>query len=63
MSKKRKIIGAKVRLLVDIENRGGVKFKAGEILEIWQAYRGYGLKSTDGRFITRIQKTEFVFVD
>ena len=63
MSKRRKIIGAKVRLLVDTENRGGIKFRAGEVLEIWQAYRGYGLKSNDGRFITRIQKDEFEFFD
>lgn len=63
MSKRRKIIGAKVRLLVNVENWGGVKFEAGEILEIWQAYRGYGLKSQDGRHITRIEKSDFEFID
>ena len=63
MSKRHKIMGAKVRLLVNVENIAGDKFKAGEILEIWQAYRGYGLKSQDGRYITRIPKSEFEFIE
>lgn len=63
MSKRRKIIGAKVRLRVSVENGGGVKFEAGEVLEIWQSYRGYGLKSDDGRYITRVQRHEIEFID
>lgn len=63
MNKRRKIIGAKVRLLVSVENRGGVKFEAGEVLEIWQSYRGYGLKSDDGRYISRVQRHEIEFID
>lgn len=63
MSKRRKIIGEKVRLRVSVENGGGVKFGAGEVLEIWQSYRGYGLKSEDGRYITRVQRHEIEFID
>ncbi len=36
----RDVVGRKVRLLCDIETRGKVKFKKGEILEVLSAHRG-----------------------
>lgn len=52
MRRPKKIIGAKVVLLSDIKNKAGDKMEAGEIAEIWQSFRGYGLKTKrEGRII------------
>lgn len=45
--KPRKIIGAKAVVLCDIKNKAGDVIKAGEIVEIWQSFRGYGIKTTN----------------
>ena len=57
MKRPKKIIGAKVVVLDDIENHAGVKIEKGEVAEIWQSFRGYGLKVIDEngrRDITRV---------
>lgn len=48
------VIGRKVKTLKTIENRAGVKIEKGEICEIFQAYRGYGIKTKDNRCVTRV---------
>ncbi len=63
MSKRRKIIGAKVRLLVSISNGGGITFEKGTIMEIWGSFRGYSLKDGAGRYITRVPRHEVEFLD
>lgn len=61
--KRRKIIGAKVRLLCDIQNRGGIKFHKGEIGEIYGSYNGYSIQFSDNRAITRVEKHKVVFIE
>ena len=63
MSKRRKIIGAKVRLLVSISNRAGTTFEKGTIMEIWGSFRGYSLQDGEGRCITRVPHHEVEFLD
>ena len=47
MKRPKKIIGAKVVVLDDISNRAGQVIKKGEIAEVWQSFRGYGIKIVD----------------
>lgn len=61
--KRRKIIGAKVRLLCDIKNRGGVYFYKGEIGEIYGSYNGYSIQFSGNRAITRVEKYNVEFID
>ena len=58
----KKIIGARVRLLETIRNRGGVVINKGEEATIVQSYRGYGVRTDDRREINRIEhwKVEFI---
>lgn len=63
MSKRRKIIGAKVRLLVSISNCAGITFEKGTIMEIWGSFRGYSLKDGEGRRITRVPPYEVEFLE
>lgn len=60
--KPKKIIGARVRLLETIKNRGGVVINKGELATIVQSYRGYGVRTDDRREINRIEhwKVEFI---
>lgn len=60
--KRRKIIGARVRLLDTIINRGGVVINKGEEATIVGSYRGYGVRTDDRREIHRIEhwKVEFI---
>lgn len=53
MKKPKRIIGAKAVVLCDLINNAGDIIKAGEIVEIWQSFRGYGIKTTNesGRII------------
>ena len=65
MKRPKKILGAKVVLLSDIENKAGDKMEAGEIAEIWQSFRGYGLKTKhEGRtnYITRVSHYDVRFL-
>lgn len=61
--KKRKILGAKVRLLCDIKNGGGAWFYKGEIMEVYGSWRGLYLRAKDGRCITRVDKEDVEFID
>lgn len=60
--KKRKVIGARVRLLETIRNRGGVVINKGEEATIVGSYRGYGVCTDDRREIHRVEhwKVEFI---
>lgn len=60
--KPKKIIGARVRLLETIKNRGGIVINKGEEATIIQSYRGYGVRTDDRREINRIEhwKVEFI---
>lgn len=60
--KPKKIIGARVRLLETIKNRGGIVINKGEEATIVQSYRGYGVRTDDRREINRIEdwKVEFI---
>lgn len=60
--KRRKIIGARVRLLDTIKNRGGVVINKGEEATIVGSYRGYGVRTDDRREIHRVEhwKVEFI---
>ena len=56
MKKPKRIIGAKAVVLADIQNNGGQVIEAGEIVEIWQSFRGYGIKTTDAGRVIRITR-------
>ena len=62
MARRRKIIGARVRLLETVKNRGGIVINKGEEATIVQSYRGYGVRTDDKREIHRIEhwKVEFI---
>ena len=47
MKKPKRIIGAKAIVLEDLRNNAGDVIKAGEIVEIYQSFRGYGIKTTN----------------
>lgn len=59
----KKIIGARVRLLETITNRGGVVINKGEEATIIQSYRGYGVRTADRREINRIEHWKVEFID
>ena len=60
--KQKKIIGARIRLLETVKNRGGIVINKGEEATIVQSYRGYGVRTDDRREINRIEhwKVEFI---
>lgn len=60
---RKKIIGARVRLLETIKNRGGVVINKGEEATIVQSYRGYGVRTDDRREINRIEPWKVEFID
>lgn len=57
-----KIIGAKVRTLCSLKNKGGTVIEKGEICTIIQSYRGYGIRTDDYREITRVDKCCVEFI-
>lgn len=59
---KRKIIGARVRLLATVKNRGGQVINKGEEATIVQSYRGYGVRTDDRREIHRIDRSLVEFI-
>lgn len=60
--KRKKIIGARVRLLETIRSIGGTVINKGEEATIVQSFRGYGVRTDDKRTINRIDhwKVEFI---
>nr|DAL02871.1 MAG TPA: hypothetical protein [Caudoviricetes sp.] len=60
--KRRKIIGATVRLKRDICTNGGRVFAAGETFTITQSFRGYTLKAP-GAWVTRVPHDAVEFID
>ena len=66
LKKTKRIIGAKAVVLCDLINNAGDVIKAGEIVEIWQSFRGYGIKTTNesGRkiHITRVSHYDVRFL-
>lgn len=60
---KRKIIGAKVQLLVTIRTRGGAIFEKGSIATIEGSYLGYTLKDDKGRIVSRVDKSDIKFLE
>ena len=60
--KPKKIIGARIRLLETIKNRGGVVINKGEEATIVQSYRGYGVRTDDRREINRIEQWKVEFI-
>lgn len=66
LKKPRRIIGAKAVVLSDLRNNAGDVIKAGEIVEIWQSFRGYGIKTINesGRKIriTRVSHYDIRFL-
>lgn len=61
--KPKKIIGARIRLLETIKNRGGVVINKGEEATIVQSYRGYGVRTDDRRGINRIEQWKVEFIE
>ena len=57
-----KIIGAKVRTLCQLKNKGGIIIEKGEVCTIVQSYRGYGIRTDDYRQIKRVDKSELDFI-
>lgn len=57
-----KIIGAKIRTLCQLKNKGGVIIEKGEICTIVQSYRGYGIRTDDYRQINRVEKSDIEFI-
>lgn len=66
MKRPKRILGAKCVVLADLRNKAGDVIEAGEIVEIWQSFRGYGIKTTknDGRtiHITRVSHYDVRFL-
>lgn len=66
MKKPKRIIGAKAVVLDDLKNNAGDVIEAGEIVEIYQSFRGYGIKTTNesGRkiHITRVSHYDVRFL-
>jgi len=66
MKRPKRIIGAKVVVLEDIQNNAGDKIEKGEVAEIWQSFRGYGLRIVDEngkkRYITRVSHYDVRFL-
>lgn len=66
LKKQKRIIWAKAVVLCDLTNNAGDVIKAGEIVEIWQSFRGYGIKTTNesGRkiYITRVSHYDVRFL-
>lgn len=60
--KRRKIIGAKVRLKCDICTRGGRTFAAGEIFEITFSRNGYTLIAP-GAYVSRVPHDAVEFIE
>jgi hypothetical protein len=58
----RKIIGAKVRTLCQLKNKGGIIIEKGEVCTIVQSYRGYGIRTDDYRQINRVDKSQIDFI-
>lgn len=61
--KRRNIIGARVRLLYTIINRGGMVINKGEEATIVGSYRGYGVRTDDRREIHRVEHWKVEFID
>ena len=65
MKRPKRIIGAMVVVLDDIENKAGDTMERGEIVEIYQSFRGYGLKTKkNGRtiYINRVSHYDVRFL-
>lgn len=67
LKRPKKIIGSKAVVLSDIHNRAGQVIEAGEIVIVWQSYRGYGIKTVNEEkgstiYITRISRLEVRFL-
>jgi hypothetical protein len=60
--KRRKIIGATVRLKCDICTKGGRTFAAGEIFTITHSHRGYTLKAPNA-WVSRVPVDAVEFID
>ena len=57
-----KIIGAKVRTLCTLKNKGGTVIEKGEICTITKSYKGYGIRTDDYREIIRVDKCCVEFI-
>lgn len=64
----RDLVGLRVKLLCDLETRGGTKFSTGEVLHVDGTYRGrFSLSARDaegkriwpGRSISRVSRRDF----
>lgn len=62
MNKRKKIIGASVRLKCDICTRGGQTFAAGTIFTITNSFRGYTL-SAPNAWVSRVPHDAVEFID
>lgn len=57
-----KTIGARVRTLCQLKNKGGIIIEKGEVCTIVQSYRGYGIRTDDYRQINRVEKSDIEFI-
>ena len=62
-----KIIGSKAVVLNDIHNHAGQIIEAGEIVIVWQSFRGYGIRTIHEDkgltiYITRISHSDVRFL-
>ena len=67
LKRPKKIIGSKAVVLSDIHNHAGQVIEAGEIVIVWQSFRGYGIKTVHEEkgetiYITRVCRLEVRFL-
>lgn len=67
LKRPKKIIGSKAVVLTDIHNHAGQVIEAGEIVIVWQSFRGYGIRTLHEEkgatiYITRVSRLEVRFL-
>ena len=67
LKRPKKIIGSKAVVLSDIHNHAGQVIEAGEIVIVWQSFRGYGIRTVHEEkgetiYITRVSRLEVRFL-
>ena len=66
MQKPKRILGAKAIVLENIQNRSGQIIEQGEIVEIFQSYQGYGIRTTNEKgpkiYIKRVPHYDIRFL-
>ena len=60
----KRIEGCRVRLLREIQNRGGKTFPVGAVMLICEKWRGFGLQYPDGSgYVRCVSQRDFELID